>query len=319
MRGFTQTSIPELSNIPLNHNFEVLDITRQAATSFGNSLMHPIVTLISDWQDSDYYIAAVKGKLYTYIPEVKIVDITHKVPHRGLATAVYLLRNAYHNFPKGTIHIIGIMDIESKRSPHVAINYDGHYFIGADNGQFHDIFSHEPEHVFEITAYQEGTSFTFPSRDRFPIVAASIIRDNDLSKIGTPSTLRARTKEPLEMSRRKKENGIIIDAPVLYVDSMGNVVLNIMRETFFSTQKEYPFFSIDIGGFDSEKDMKRILLHIDKISEAYQDVDNGDGCALFLDNDYLELSVNNGSFQGLTGLDVYCSVKIVFSTAKILK
>ncbi|MDR0763542.1 MAG: SAM-dependent chlorinase/fluorinase [Bacteroidales bacterium] len=280
--------------------------------------MSPIVTLISDWQDNDYYIAAVKGRLISYIPDVTIVDITHKVPRGDLVASAYLLRNAYHNFPKGAIHIIGIMDIESKKSPHIVVNYDGHYFIGADNGQFHDIFSHEPEQVFEITSYQEGTSFTFPSRDRFPIVAASIINDNDLSKIGVPSALRARSKEPFPMYTRKKENEIIFDVPVLYVDAAGNTVLNITREIFSHNLKEYPFFSIKIGVFYSERDMKRELLRIDKISEAYQDVDNGSGCALFLDNGYLELSINNGSFQELAGLDMYSTVKIEFSTVKIL-
>jgi S-adenosylmethionine hydrolase len=289
-----------------------------------------VITLISDWQDNDYYIASVKGRLISHIPDVKIVDITHRVPRGGLATASYLLRNAYHNFPKGTIHIIGIMDIESKRSPHVVVSYDGHYFIGADNGQFHDIFAHadkrksemsempEAPKVFEITAYQEGMSFTFPSRDRFPVVAESIARDGDLSKIGVLSGLRERSKEPLEMSRRKKENMIVVDVPVLHVDAAGNVVLNITRETFFSTLKEFPFFSIRVGGFNEEEGMRRTLLSISKISEAYQDVGSGDGCALFLDNDYLELSINDGSFHGLTGIDIYGTVKIEFSTAKIL-
>ena len=210
------------------------------------------------------------------------------------------------------------MDIESKRSPHVVVNYDGHYFIGADNGQFHDIFSSEPEQIFEITAYQEGTSFTFPSRDRFPVVAASIACGNDLSKIGVPAKLRARAKEPLEIYSREKEGRLIVDVPVLYVDAAGNTVLNITRKVFSSTLKKYPFFSIEIGGFSNERDMKRILLRIDKISEAYQDTGSGDGCALFLDNDYLELSVNNGSLHDLTGLDMYSSVRIEFSAIKIL-
>jgi S-adenosylmethionine hydrolase len=277
-----------------------------------------VVTLISDWQDNDYYIAAVKGRLISHIPDVTVVDITHNVPRGGLATAAYLLRNAYHNFPKGTIHIIGIMEIESMRSPHVVVNYDGHYFIGADNGQFHDIFSHVPEEVFEISTLQEIQSFTFPSRDRFPAVAALIAGDKDLSKIGTPCVLRARITEPLEMSKREKEGGLVVEVPVLHVDSAGNVVLNITHKTFQSILKKYGFFSIEIGGFDDERDMRRVLLRIDRISEAYHDVGNADGCALFLDNDYLELSVNGGSFQGLTGLDIYSTVRIEFSVNKIL-
>jgi S-adenosylmethionine hydrolase len=289
-----------------------------------------VITLISDWQEDDYYIASVKGRLISHIPDVVIVDITHKVPRRGLITAAYLLRNAYHNFPKGTIHLIGIMEIESKNSPHIVVSYDGHYFIGADNGLFHDIFIRtdkqksevseisEAPKVFEITAYQEGMSFTFPSRDRFPVVAASIAKDGDLSKVGVPSKLRDRKEEPRGILRRKRENMIILDVPVLHVDAAGNVVLNITRETFFSTLKEFPFFSINIGGFNEDENMRRMLLTISKISEAYHEYGNNGECALFLDNDYLELSIYGGSFHGLTGVDMYDIVKIDFSTVKIL-
>ncbi|MDR1974433.1 MAG: SAM-dependent chlorinase/fluorinase [Bacteroidales bacterium] len=270
-----------------------------------------IVTLISDWQDKDYYIAAVKGKLYSHIPDVTIVDITHNVPQDGLATAYYLLSNAYTNFPKGTIHIIGLMDIESKNSPHIAVNYEGHYFIGADHGYFYDIFTHEPEEIFEINIYQEGSTFTFPSRDRFPLVAASIVRDGDLSKIGNPSSLKPRVVEPLNISPRERNGKMVLEIPILHVDATGNVVLDIKKARFTSILKQYSFFMIRIrGGYND-------LLRINKISEAYPDVRQADGCAIFLDNDYLELSINNDSFTDMTGLGICETVVIEFSKKQI--
>ena len=46
-------------------------------SSYNNHcIMNPtIVTLTTDWGYNDYYIGRVKGKLYSYIPGVQVVDI----------------------------------------------------------------------------------------------------------------------------------------------------------------------------------------------------------------------------------------------------
>jgi S-adenosylmethionine hydrolase len=167
---------------------------------------------------------------------------------------------------------------------------------------------HEPEEVFEINAYQEGNTFIFPSRDRFPIVAASIARDRDLSKIGSPSSLKPRATEPLNISPHERDGKMIIEILIIHVDAAGNVVLNIKRERFMSICKEYPYFIIRI---------RRDLVEIRKISEAYLDVKEAEGCAIFLDNNYLELSINRESFTAMTGLGMYETIKIEFSKTQI--
>ena len=67
-----------------------------------------IITLTSDWGLSDYYVAAVKGTILTALPDATIVDITHNIEPWDIASAAFIIRNCYQNFPEGTIHIIAV-------------------------------------------------------------------------------------------------------------------------------------------------------------------------------------------------------------------
>ncbi len=39
----------------------------------------PVITLTSDWNQKDFYLAAVKGRLLTQAEDLKIVDISHEI------------------------------------------------------------------------------------------------------------------------------------------------------------------------------------------------------------------------------------------------
>ena len=84
-----------------------------------------IITLTSDWGTSDYYAAAVKGVILSQVPNATIVDITHEIPHFDVAETGFTLRNCFHNFPEGTIHIIAVETIESSETPHVVVKAHG--------------------------------------------------------------------------------------------------------------------------------------------------------------------------------------------------
>ena len=68
-----------------------------------------IVTLTSDWSKGDYYLGALKGKLASLSPEINFVEITNSIPSFDVLHETFLLKNAYHHFPPGTIHLLGVM------------------------------------------------------------------------------------------------------------------------------------------------------------------------------------------------------------------
>ena len=121
----------------------------------------PIITLTSDWGLKDHYVAAVKGTILSNMPEAIVVDISHDIPPFEIEQAAFVLRNAYPNFPKGSIHILGINTEESDKFGHTVIEHEGHFFIGTDNGIFSLLFELKPDKIVELTINQDSDYFTF--------------------------------------------------------------------------------------------------------------------------------------------------------------
>ena len=67
-----------------------------------------LITLTSDMGLKDYYVAAIKGSIYSQLPDVNIVDISHNIPPFDILHASFVLKNTFKQFPKNTIHIIGV-------------------------------------------------------------------------------------------------------------------------------------------------------------------------------------------------------------------
>lgn len=54
-----------------------------------------LVTFLSDFGDSDYYVPAVKAKMLSINPQLHIVDITHQIETYDIAHAAFVLRSVY--------------------------------------------------------------------------------------------------------------------------------------------------------------------------------------------------------------------------------
>jgi len=199
----------------------------------------PIITLTTDFGSKDPSVGAVKGAIYSELGnEVTLVDITHKVSPFDLYETAYILKNAYANFPKGTIHIIGVDSSITPEIKHIAVQYNGHYFISADNGILSLIaLEIKPEAIFEINL-PDVQQVNFPVLDIFVRVACHLGRGGSLSIIGNQiETYKQLGKtEPII-----QQKGKIILGNVIYIDNYGNVVTNISKELFTSIQQGRQF------------------------------------------------------------------------------
>jgi len=255
-----------------------------------------IITLTTDWGLKDHYSGAVKGALLSLIPDVIIIDITHDIPTFDIEPASFVIRNCYNNFPKGTIHIIGINTEASIETPHIVALYDGHYFVGADNGIFSLIFREKPEKIIELNIPQDSDYFTFSTRDVFIKAACLILKGENLEKLGfEKNTL----NELIQLKPVLETNAI--KGNVIYIDSYENVITNITEELFREIGKGKHFTISSRSGYE-----------IDKISHAYKDVDPGEKLALFGSSGYLEIAINMGNASSLLGLKMKDSVRIDF-------
>lgn len=275
-----------------------------------------IVTLLSDWGTSDHYLAAVKGKLYSEWSNVNIVDISHQIAKYDLVSAAYVFKNAFMQFPVGTIHCLGINDSGASNKPHLLVKTNGHYIIGADNGIFDLIFDKKPEQAWKILLSPDGSTRTFPSLDLFPLVASYVGKGGDPSEIGEPydwngRNFNLRTGMPIpehvvNPSTQLEEGWI--HGSIIYVDSYGNGVSNIDMETFGVFFAKYEHFEIKLQTYFPGKHKNAF----NSINEVYKDNIDGDLCAIFLGNGYLEISLNKASAANLLNIRIGSDVKIYF-------
>lgn len=240
-----------------------------------------IVTLITDMGNKDFYVASIKGAIYSKIEGVTIVDISHDIKPFDIAHASYVLKNCYKEFPVGTIHIIGINPEETEDCKHLAIQYDGHFFIGADNGMFSLIFNEMPEHIYEIYKGDDPLhrNHSFPTKTVFVEAAQKLANNAPISTLGSK----------VEQIRRRQLFRPTVEADVLkgtvtYIDTYGNIITNIDKSLFDDVRAGRPFKIY----------LTRAGYTISAINKKYNEVPEGEKVAIFGSSNFLEIAINKG-------------------------
>jgi S-adenosyl-L-methionine hydrolase (adenosine-forming) len=251
----------------------------------------------------DYYVAAVKGTILSALPDAKIIDITHQVPPFDVIKAAFILKNCYHTFPKGSVHIIGVKPEISVNTPHLVVRHNEHYFIGADNGIFSLLFDITPKDIFELTLEQDTDDLTFPVKDVFAKAAVHLVRG------GTPELIAKRIDGVTQvLAHHPASDENTIRGSVIYIDGYGNLITNITQDLFKKVGKGRPFV-INYRGLDYK---------ITEISRMYNSVKPGDKLALFTNSGYLEIAINQGvegagnGANKLFGIELYDTVMVEF-------
>jgi len=272
------------------------------------------VTLTTDFGHKDYSIAVIKAALLSQIPEVNIIDISHQISPYNHSETAYILKNSYAAFPKGSIHIIGVESEFTPENIHLAMEFDGHFFIGADNGIFSLIKEELKSTKIVAINIHKSVITSFPVLDVFINVAAHISRDGELEVIGSP------INEICELTNIKpvinpEENKIL--GSVIYIDNYGNVVTNITEKLFKKIGKTRNFMI-------SARTLKFRKIHnsyggsIDFSLPKEKREEDGKKVALFNSAGHLELAVYKsnpstvGSASSLFGLNYRDPITIEF-------
>lgn len=184
-----------------------------------------IITLTSDYGLKDHFVASLKGALHSRLPLPQIVDITHHVEAFNLMEAAYILSNAYHHFPEGSVHLICVDEEALPDKPHLVVRLQNHYFIAADNGVLSLI---NPEIVPEKIVQIDLSNRNWDSaRDIFAESAAHLARGGEMHVLGrvVPQMKMMTAPKPIE---RAGKNEIV--GSVIYVDRFGNLVTNLSQK-----------------------------------------------------------------------------------------
>ncbi|MDP5026796.1 MAG: SAM-dependent chlorinase/fluorinase [Flavobacterium sp.] len=272
-----------------------------------------IITLITDFGYKDYFVGALKGKILSEQKEAVIVDISHEIDLFNTLEASYCIEAAYSNFPKGTIHIIGVDSERVGDTQHIAMQWDDHYFICADNGILNTLIQKKiPQKIVAITIH-DRLNTDVSDMDVFAAVACHIARGGLLNVIGKeiPSL-----KSVSVLTSSVSDDLSEIKGQIVYIDSFGNCVTNISQKQFNDTIRGRKF-EIEI------KNKKLSRLHKSysdfPVSDTKQLKDlEGDFLALFNENGYLEIAIYKsnpktvGSASTLLGLHFRDSISVKF-------
>lgn len=256
-----------------------------------------IITLTTDFGLKDHFVGVLKGSIYTELPEATIVDISHGISPFNIQECAYILQNSYHNFPKGSIHIVGVDSEATPENKHIAVLVDGHYFVSANTGVIGLITSEmKPEKVVELHL-PERIQGSFPVMSVFIRVACHIARGGTLEVVGKPfsdlKTLR-------EFSPRMAEDGKKITGSVIYIDNYGNVVTNI-RKSFFDSYGKDREFELQARSKKIKKIHNNYSGIIDFNGAADKQKSDGDLLALFNSSGYLELAIYRSNLDTVGG------------------
>jgi len=256
-----------------------------------------IITITSDWNKVDYYAAALKGRILNSCPSAQIVDISHRVKSFNTAQAAYLVRNAYRNFPEGTIHIIAVNSEPGSAGQLLAAKLSGQYFLCADNGILGLLGDPEPDLVIRLDRKWEGTESSFIALTVFTKVACSLAEGTALSELGSPADSYDR-QVPLRPALEKN----VITGSVIHVDSYQNSITNISRELFERAGRGRAFVIY----------LQSRHYTLEKINTRYQESPEGEILALFNAAGLLEIAIRNGNAAGLLNLKINATIRIEF-------
>ncbi|UAY52808.1 SAM hydrolase/SAM-dependent halogenase family protein [Ferruginibacter albus] len=245
----------------------------------------PLLTFTSDIGQQDFIAGAVKGKILQSAKDFTIIDIAHQLSPFNYPQAAYVCRNAINNFPPGSYHLI-LVNLFDRKPEHLLLAEHNGQIIGcADNGLLTMMLEGMPQKVVALSLERNQPKNTLYCTSVFAKAFAEHAGGKTLETIGEPVSIQVKNHlRPLLSSNS-------IEGQIIFIDNFENVIVNITKEEFEEQRKGRSFKIV----------FKRDEV-IDRISDTYADVVEGEKLALFNSAGYLEIAINKGNAAGLFGL-----------------
>ncbi len=272
-----------------------------------------IITLTTDFGIKDHFVGALKGKIISEYADAHIIDISHHIDLFNVSEASYVIGAAYNNFPKGTVHLIGVDAELTKETRHIAMQWNDHYFICADNGILSILIRKVvPQRIVEINIHDRLPD-SATDMDVFVTAACHLAKGGSLSVIGKEIKSLKETNELQAVIAGDKNS---IKGYVVYIDHFGNCVTNISNKLVKEVAR-----GRDFEVTFSTKTIKSVKTGYSDfpVSEKFSLKDyEGEKLALFNEAGFLEIAIYRsnpltvGTARTLLGLKFRDVVNVIF-------
>jgi S-adenosylmethionine hydrolase len=242
-----------------------------------------VVTFTTDYGRADSYAGAMKGVVLSLAPDAVLVDISHDIPARDVASGAFTLAQAARWFPLGAIHVAVVDPGVGGDRAAVVVAAGGSYFVGPDNGLL-ALAAQPPRQVWRIDSpdfRREPVSPTFHGRDLFAPAAGRLAAGWAAERAGAP--LPDLIPAPFGPGAPLSDGA---EGEVVHVDTFGNLLTSLSAGEEVTGR-----WRLDIGGGRFELAGAR----------TFTDVPEGAPLVYRGSAGQVEVAVRDGSAADLTG------------------
>jgi len=257
----------------------------------------PTIVFMTDFGVVDDSVALCRGVMYSIMPSVRIVDLTHEVTPFSILDGARFLNGAAPYFPARTVFVVVIdPTVGSSRKAIIAKSKRGQYFVLPDNGLLTLVEQRDGiEGVHEITNtdWMIGSklSSTFHGRDIFSPAGAHVARGDDWTKAGPEVPVKDLVR--LDLKAAKLDDRGLTGEVIATDGPFGNLVTNVDAEDFFKLGYKH---GQDVPVVIGDKEMKLKFVH------TFSDVGLNQPLLYIDSRGHVALAVNQNSFAAVYGV-----------------
>jgi S-adenosylmethionine hydrolase len=196
----------------------------------------PTIVFMTDFGTVDDSVPICKGVMFSIMPDVRIVDLSHQVTPFSILDGARFLYGATPYFPASAVFVVVIdPGVGSTRKAVLIKSKRGQFFVLPDNGLITLVADRDGlDSAREITnpswMIGKALSSTFHGRDIFSPAGAHVARGDDWNEVGPTIDLKSLVRLDLAapILDEKGLHGEVIatDGP------FGNLVTNVDAEQF---------------------------------------------------------------------------------------
>ncbi len=190
-----------------------------------------VICFLTDFGLQDDFVGTCHGVIERIAPGTRVIDVTHGIPAQGILQGAFVLASTLPYMPAGVHLAVVDPGVGGSRRPVAILDAGGRLFVGPDNGLLLPAAERagiaEARELANPAYALDSVSRTFHGRDLFAPAAAHLARGVPLSELGPPlgvdALVRLDLPEPVVGEHT-------VEATTLYVDSFGNIALNLTRD-----------------------------------------------------------------------------------------
>lgn len=243
-------------------------------------MSRPMITLTTDFGQTDAYVGAMKGVILNICPEVALVDITHGIDPQAVQQAAYLLSTAVPYFAPGTVHLVVVDPGVGSRRRAIVVETERALFVAPDNGVLGLALKQTaPRQAICLTEPRyrlSQVSATFHGRDIFAPAAAHLACGISPGEMGDPIPLPDLVTLP-SLEPQQHPDGSWL-GEIIHVDHFGNLITNLRLPDSLSPG------TVKLG-----------REQIEGLSRTFADVAPGEMVAYVGSSGHLEIAVREGN------------------------